>query len=186
MSKANVCEDGEFSVHNSEVSERAVNVQLENEVDLLTDISSIDLDLEEVIDASASVVVESSELRLAEVAGRNNEMQNMVTIPALRLGAGLSFDKDLILEAPIVLAESERRTTYWASLTSMILGILAWLMPFLGLAALFSLLALIFGAMGLGKSGASKEYKGGGMAITGFILGTLAVLILGLAIAAVA
>jgi len=63
------------------------------------------------------------------------------------------------------------------SLTSFILGIIGWFVPYVGL--LMVILALVFGAIGLSRfANNPNQYKGKGFAITGLILGILGTAIL--------
>jgi hypothetical protein len=71
------------------------------------------------------------------------------------------------------------------SLTGFILGLVGWFIPYLGL--LMCILAIIFSAIGLGRTLKQPEkYKGKGFAITGLIMGILGVLITILVISAIA
>jgi hypothetical protein len=99
-----------------------------------------------------------------------------VTIPSPQPKGGMSSLKDLILEVPKPVEGGDNRTTHWASLVSMITGILGWLAVLNGGVSIL-VLAVVFGAIGLSKSGPNKEFKGGGMATVGFTLGLIGVAI---------
>jgi hypothetical protein len=63
----------------------------------------------------------------------------------------------------------------------MVTGIVGWLIaPLLLLTC-----AIVFGGIGLSKSGPHKEYKGGGMATAGLVLGILGWVIIGILVAAI-
>jgi hypothetical protein len=95
-----------------------------------------------------------------------------VTIPSPQLKGGMSSLKDLILEVPVPFEVGDNRTTHWTSWASMTTGFLGWLTMGFG-GAFILLFAVVFGAIGLSKSGPNKEFKGGGMATIGFTLGLL-------------
>ena len=84
-----------------------------------------------------------------------------------------SFDP----QALVKLSDPDTRKFHWASIVALCCGVAALF------SGLFSIPALVFGAIGLGKSGPDKPYKGKGFAITGLVIGIVG-LVLWLAVAA--
>ena len=85
-----------------------------------------------------------------------------------------SFDSQILAQ----LAETDNRKIHWASIVAICCGGLAFLTGF------FSIPAIIFGGIGLSKSGPGKEYKGRGLAIAGMVTGIVGVAIWLIAVAA--
>jgi hypothetical protein len=85
-----------------------------------------------------------------------------------------SFDSQILAQ----LSETDNRKIHWASIVAICCGGLAFLTGF------FSIPAIIFGGIGLSKSGPGKEYKGRGLAIAGMVTGIVGVAIWLIAVAA--
>jgi len=84
----------------------------------------------------------------------------------------IAIAKHLVAKAIKNIAKNkDGKPVHWASLTGFILGIIAFF--FVG----GGLLAIIFSAIGLGKSGPNKEKSGQGFAIAGLIMGILGLII---------
>lgn len=85
----------------------------------------------------------------------------------------------------------ENRPTHWANIAGFATGLLGFLLIFtapsliLG-SFLLGVLGIIFGGIGMGKSGSSKEYSGQGMGIAGLICGILTIVIFFIAVIVVA
>jgi hypothetical protein len=86
-----------------------------------------------------------------------------------------SFDSQSLIK----LAETDTRKIHWASIVAICCGGVAFL------TGIASIPAVIFGAIGLSKSGPNKEYKGRGLALAGLITGIVGVALWLIAIAAV-
>jgi len=69
---------------------------------------------------------------------------------------------------------AQHRTSGMA-VAALVCGICGLIIPFLGF--LLSLLAIIFGGVGISQTGRDAYLGGRGMAITGLVLGILAILI---------
>jgi uncharacterized membrane protein len=69
---------------------------------------------------------------------------------------------------------NQKRKIHWAALTGFICGILGLLIPLIP-----SILAIIFSAMAMSKTGKEKEYSGQGYAIAGLVLGILMTILVG-------
>lgn len=70
---------------------------------------------------------------------------------------------------------SDKESSYGLSIASLVLGILAFMLPF-GLGLVSGILAIVFGAIGLKRIRTGG--KGRGMAISGLILGIVAVVLI--------
>ena len=72
-------------------------------------------------------------------------------------------------ESLVQLAEADNRKMHWANIVALCCGGVAFLTGF------FSVPAVVFGAIGLSKSGPTKQFKGRGFAIAGMAAGILGV-----------
>jgi len=95
----------------------------------------------------------------------------------------LSFP--LSLRSPVQLLTGkvmpdETRRTDGLSIAAMVCGILAFFASYLGI--VLAILAIVFGAIGMGRTKRNPDLKGRGMAITGFVLGILAFFVVILAV----
>lgn len=75
------------------------------------------------------------------------------------------------------LTDTDDRKIHWSSIASIILAgavVLSLLAP--AFAIIPAVPAVIFGFMGMKKSGPNKEYKGRGLAVTGLLIGAAGVL----------
>ncbi len=85
-----------------------------------------------------------------------------------------SYDRRSLVK----LAETDNRKIHWASIVAICCGGVAFL------TGIASIPAVVFGAIGLSKSGPNKEYKGRGLALAGMITGLVGVALWLLAVAA--
>lgn len=71
--------------------------------------------------------------------------------------------------------DDDARPFHWANIVGLVTGVLGLIVVFLsgGGGLLLGLLGLIFGAIGMKRSGETKEYRGWGMGLTGLIAGIL-------------
>jgi cytoskeletal protein RodZ len=108
--------------------------------------------------------------------------KSTLTIPTI---SQLSKDKNVfasLRKQNSIMAEvtNDKSTTTRAdgmAIASMVVGIVSWFTP-LGLAVVLALLALIFGAVALGRIKKNPEgLHGKGMAITGIVLGLVGLII---------
>jgi hypothetical protein len=75
------------------------------------------------------------------------------------------------------LTDTDNRKIHWSSIASIIFAgavVLSLLAP--AFAIIPAVPAVIFGFMGMKKSGTNKEYKGRGLAVTGLLIGAAGVL----------
>jgi hypothetical protein len=73
------------------------------------------------------------------------------------------------------LHPEDKPRTDGMSIAAMVCGIVGVLIP--GTGIILSILAIIFGAIGMGRTSRNTELKGKGMAITGLVLGILGLLV---------
>lgn len=78
----------------------------------------------------------------------------------------------------VKLAETDNRKIHWASIVAICCGGVAFL------TGAFSIPAIVFGAIGMSKSGPNKEYKGRGLALAGLVTGIVGVALWVIALAA--
>ena len=90
---------------------------------------------------------------------------------------GMKLTFPLSLRSPVQLLTGkampdEGQKTDGISIAAMVCGILAFVVPYVGI--VLAILAIVFGAIGMGRTKRNPELKGRGMAITGLVLGILA------------
>jgi hypothetical protein len=79
------------------------------------------------------------------------------------------------------LAKSDTRRTHWSSIASFVCGLFALVFFLFFFFSLFaSAAAIVFGFVGLERSGKDREHKNRGLALAGLIMGVAAALLLGL------
>lgn len=83
------------------------------------------------------------------------------------------------MQAQTVGSEHTRKTMESLGIAGFIIGVVGWFVPILGLAFVMMILAVIFGAVSLGKINREpNKYMGRGFGITSLILGIIGLLIL--------
>lgn len=92
------------------------------------------------------------------------------------------------MERKARVSQDGERKTHWANITSI--GLIAGIVLDLaligsGLALLFGIAAIVFGAIGMKNSGEDKEFSGKGMGIAGLVAGIVTVFLYILLIAVV-
>ena len=109
-------------------------------------------------------VAKSGSAPASEISGKKKHTGMKLTFP-------------LSLRSPVQLLTGkampdEGQKTDGISIAAMVCGILAFVVPYVGI--VLAILAIVFGAIGMGRTKRNPELKGRGMAITGLVLGILA------------
>lgn len=98
-----------------------------------------------------------------------------------------------VLEKKIAKAQrtgkADDRKTHWGNIAGFATGIAALIDLFVfgtGLVLVFAICAIVFGAIGMKKSGEGKEYAGKGLGIAGFITGIVAAAMMFMALLVIA
>jgi len=116
--------------------------------------------------------VKSSSVPASEVSGKKKNSGMKLSFP-------LSLRSPVQLLTGKVMPDETRRTD-GLSIAAMVCGILAFFASYLGI--VLAILAIVFGAIGMGRTKRNPDLKGRGMAITGFVLGILAFFVVILAV----
>jgi hypothetical protein len=127
------------------------------------------------IDLSAFLRMDRKDFE--SITGRRMTIDQRLRFNSLKRKAGRnpsSYDSRSLVR----LAETDNRKMHWASIVAICCGGVAFLT---GIAAIP---AVVFGAIGLSKSGPNKEYKGRGLALAGMVAGIVDVALWLLAVAA--
>ena len=98
--------------------------------------------------------------------GQQNADENRF---CLQCGAALTQDISTIQTEPLPQRPLEASRNSGLAVASLVLGIAGFFINFL------SILAIIFGALGMSQTAKNPELKGRGMAITGLVLGIVVV-----------
>jgi len=114
---------------------------------------------------------EADPIELNQIVKTQKEIDHSYPVPNTQLGVDSSSTD-----------EEPKKPTHWSSIAASVLASLGFLSLFtfslLGLlASLFSILAIIFGAVGWSKSGKNKKFKNNGLAIAGLFLGLFSLLL---------
>jgi len=109
-------------------------------------------------------VAKSGSAPASEISGKKKHTGMKLTFP-------------LSLRSPVQLLTGkampdEGKKTDGISIAAMVCGILAFVVPTVGI--VLAILAIVFGGIGMGRTRRNPELKGRGMAITGLVLGILA------------
>ena len=98
--------------------------------------------------------------------GQQNADENRF---CLQCGAALTQDISTVQTEPLPQRPLEASRNSGLAVASLVLGIAGFFINFL------SILAIIFGALGMSQTAKNPELKGRGMAITGLVLGIVVV-----------
>jgi hypothetical protein len=164
--------------------------RLESVQNVPSDISSIPAYTEEInqeaINENTQVADNSKvEPKQAEVEVAKSGSAPASEISGKKKHTGMKLTFPLSLHSPVQLLTGkampdEGRKTDGISIAAMVCGILAFVIPYVGI--VLAILAIVFGGIGMGRTKRNPELKGRGMAITGLVLGILVFLFVILAV----
>jgi hypothetical protein len=132
---------------------------------------------EEVNTQEVAPEVENVEQGHKEVEATKSSAAPASEVNGKKKHTGMKLTFPLSLRSPVQLLTGkampdEGKKTDGISIAAMVCGILAFVVPTVGI--VLAILAIVFGGIGMGRTRRNPELKGRGMAITGLVLGILA------------